>query len=271
MRSSKSPIWLVRRYLIFCATILIFLSVVQALSAPGQVVLKHKPWIEKDWTQWTKDDCSTVLGLSPWAYSWSNTANLPPNQLQYGLQYARGVELRSALPMREALLRQLQLDKNYDKMKPEKKEAFDKDHADDLVEKEDDPILVWVDHSAWNPAPDAGSNRADQALVHPVAARQAALLLPDGGYLTPLRTTLIENSTFRNVVLYTFPRVVNGKPAFASDNFRITIVHGDLLPTNKGKEFGPLQPQDFHLAPGGDGIGASFNLGDLIYKGKPEY
>jgi len=239
-------------------------------SDQGAPPLKHKPWLEKDWTTWTKTDCNIVMNSSPWTYLYSNS-RAAPNQQQYGLEFGHEVELRSALPLREAVLRQLQLEKNYDKMKPEKKQAFDQEHAGDLVEKPDDPILVWVYHRVWTPAPSAGSNRPDEVYVHPPPARQVALVLPDGSYLTPTQTTLIQNSTFETEVLYAFSRIVNGKPAFASEDKGLVMVQGDPLPTNKGKELGPLAPQDFHPTHGLDAIGVSFVLSDLMYRGKLEY
>ena len=30
--------------------------------------LKHKPWVEKDWMQWTVWDCQNTLNYSPWVY-----------------------------------------------------------------------------------------------------------------------------------------------------------------------------------------------------------
>jgi len=248
----------------------LLLSVFPLLPLKAQVNGKW-PWLDEDWRLWTKANCNTILTARPWSYSWSNTANLPPNQLSYGMQFFFQAQLRSALPVREALLRQEELDKNYDKMKSEKKQAFDGQHENDLIEKPDDPILIWFFHRVWTPPPSAGSNRPDAVYVHPQPARQAALVLPDGSYLTPTHTTLIQNSTFQNEVLYTFPRLVNGEPAFSSGDQQISLVLGDPLPTNKGKEFGPLALQDFHPVQGLDAIGVSFVLSDLMYKGKLEY
>ncbi|HUK29739.1 MAG TPA: hypothetical protein VLV89_01420, partial [Candidatus Acidoferrum sp.] len=90
---------------------------------------KDPPWVAKDWTQWTEDDCKAVLEHSPWG------RDLPAHEF--------GEQLRSALPIRQALLRKAQLDEFYDRMKPDKKLAFDQAHAHDLDPSDCVVIDIW--------------------------------------------------------------------------------------------------------------------------------
>jgi hypothetical protein len=91
-------------------------------------------WLSKDWKQWSRDECARILVESPWAHIWrgqlqtqapisqpprtqqnTNPAPLlnspaqnppvPANAAEDG--YA--VQLRSALPIREAIVRQLEI------------------------------------------------------------------------------------------------------------------------------------------------------------------
>src|SRR5579862_781833 len=89
--------------------------------AAGHAVTKHEPWLTEDWTQWTSHDCSIVLEGSPWV----QTIYRPVGGHR---SYSTIVQLRSALPIRQALLRQIQLEKHYDKMSAQKKRSFDQVH-----------------------------------------------------------------------------------------------------------------------------------------------
>ncbi len=118
-------------------------------------------WVKKDWTKWSKDECNKMLQDSPWSKHWgkgevllsaalpsqqqANPANDPKSasgtlgsssigttgagqegaagDTQLELHYF--IELQSALPVREALIRRAQFNNNYDKMDAEHKKAFD--------------------------------------------------------------------------------------------------------------------------------------------------
>src|SRR5579864_5600807 len=98
-------------------------------------------WVKKDWTKWSKDECNKMLQDSPWSKHWGKgevllSAALPSQQNNNPTDAARGasgtlggsnlgttgagqegaggdsqlelhyyVELRSALPVREAIVR----------------------------------------------------------------------------------------------------------------------------------------------------------------------
>jgi hypothetical protein len=80
--------------------------------------LKHKPWIEKDWTQWSPTDCEYVRKYSPWAdYDGHETA---PSESANGQTEHYWAQLLSSLPIREANLRELQIAKSYSRMNPAK-------------------------------------------------------------------------------------------------------------------------------------------------------
>jgi hypothetical protein len=118
-------------------------------------------WVKKDWTKWSKDECTKILQDSPWSKKWGKgevmlSAALPSQQTQNpandtskggggtlgsphgttgtgqegaagdtGLELHYYVELQSALPVRQAMVRRAQLGNNYDKMDAEHKKAFD--------------------------------------------------------------------------------------------------------------------------------------------------
>jgi len=118
-------------------------------------------WVKKDWTKWSKDECNRVLQDSPWSKKWAKgevllsaalpsqtqknpaddtskggggTLGSPIGTTGTGQEGAAGdsalelhyyIELQSALPVREAMVRRAQFNNNYDKMDAERKKAFD--------------------------------------------------------------------------------------------------------------------------------------------------
>ena len=90
-------------------------------------------WLAKDYRQWTEKECRKLLEDSPWSqdYNISRTFVEPLQsassergreqrpQMKYQAQF------RSALPIRQALVRLQQLNNKYDQMPPDQKQAFD--------------------------------------------------------------------------------------------------------------------------------------------------
>ena len=92
------------------------LTVLSCLAASPQ-----SNWQGKPYQQWTKSEVEQILTDSPWAQTVS------PNSPTSGItpDPALTVRLRSALAIRQAILRLRQLREKYDQMSDEKKAAFD--------------------------------------------------------------------------------------------------------------------------------------------------
>ena len=97
-------------------------------------------WVSKDWKQWSKDDCEKLLGDSPWAHIWRR-GDAAGDQPVFAFQ------LRSALPIRQAIVRQLQFAQKYDKLSDTQRSEFDTQANQILNRSYDDAILVHVDFS----------------------------------------------------------------------------------------------------------------------------
>jgi hypothetical protein len=80
-------------------------------SAYGQ-----KVWEKKSYNEWSMSDALRVLTDSPWAQT---DIEREPNG------YTVIIRLRSALPVRQAIVRQRQIRLNYDKFTPADKSRFD--------------------------------------------------------------------------------------------------------------------------------------------------
>ena len=107
---------------LFFATLLLFLLGVSSI-APAQQKIPAG-----DVNNWTKDDVNKILVDSPWSRAVDWRAQQTDTQ-QLGAIIPPIVKakivLRSALPVRQAMLRGRQLDAKYDKMSEAEKQAFD--------------------------------------------------------------------------------------------------------------------------------------------------
>ena len=76
------------------------------------------PWKEKPWTEWTEKDCIKILQKSPWG-----KRVLIDNQNDEFSRFY--IVLYSALPIRQAIIRLMQIRTNFESMAPEDRKAFD--------------------------------------------------------------------------------------------------------------------------------------------------
>jgi hypothetical protein len=120
-------------------------------------------WIKKPWNQWSKDDCNKMLSDSPWSKTWSksqvNLSAALPGVSGAGQEGAAGenapeihytIQLRSALPVREAFVRMSEIQTKYDTMDEAHKKAFDAQAQSILGRTYDDVILVHVEYGSNN-------------------------------------------------------------------------------------------------------------------------
>jgi hypothetical protein len=185
--------------------------------------------LRQDWKRWTAEDCELVLNYSNWAI---------PSGMAGTLSGGLVVQLRSALPVREALLRQLQLKKHYDTMAPQGKLAFDKKNPPKMAESENDPILLYVEHDVSYSGRHGNAESVD-------SSQQAALELADGTLVMPIKT---ESLGWVDAIkiLYSFPRAINGKPVLTRDDQKLNFVFGAKLAA--GGRILPLQdPTKFQI------------------------
>jgi len=128
-----------------------------AISAVGEPF-----WDKRDWKEWNREDCSRMLQNSPWAKKWAqsvvnlSSGSLPgrsgpatagsADEIRPEVDYF--IQIRSALPIREADVRRIQLDKKYDHMDAEQKKVLDAEGEKILEPTYDDVILIHVDYGS---------------------------------------------------------------------------------------------------------------------------
>ncbi len=109
-------------------------------------------WEKKEYKQWSQKECAKLLEDSPWAEELNlvqtsiNPSNLDSDDGQaFYIKYQ--IQFRSALPIRQALVRQMQIAQKYDKLPPEQKQQFDKSAEGFLNADFSDKVIVYVYYS----------------------------------------------------------------------------------------------------------------------------
>jgi hypothetical protein len=156
-------------------------------------------WLTKDWKQWSKDECTGILTESPWVHTWRSG--------DLSTEIVCTIQLRSSLPVREAIVRQLQFEQKYDKLSADQRSSFDSQAAQILNRTYDDTILVQVDFSgdaAIRIVPDL------HAYVQRSGGSLNAALIADDG--TPMPPTQVDWSPKVSGFVLRFPRLTNGVP-----------------------------------------------------------
>ena len=107
------------RRIILCAAVAAALSAAAVTTARAQ----KEGWQAKPYQQWTKEEVQRILTESPWAQTSAQSGQIVGSSMSADKVYT--LRLRSALPIRHALLRLRQLNDKYDSMSAEKKAEFD--------------------------------------------------------------------------------------------------------------------------------------------------
>jgi hypothetical protein len=211
-------------------------------------------WLAKDWKQWSGHECSVLLTESPWTHTWRagpefrhNDANPGATGVMVGPedQMMYVVQVRSSLPVRQALIRRQQLELNYDKMSGDEQKAFDAKATKILDRSYDDFVLVHVDFSGT-----AGRGALEtqiRVLAQKPERLRALLIAEDGFKLGPSRVDpSLQDATFDAI----FPRVVNGVPVVQDGQKRFSI------------QF---------QSPSNQVVRVEFDLSKMLVNGKPSF
>jgi hypothetical protein len=269
------------------ATILA-LTLFPALIAPAQ----QKPpfWETTDWHQWTKSQCAQILRQSPWAISetecesrtieggvaYTTCANVPryddncPFPTIYTASSVRedcknilNVQLRSALPIRQALLRQFQHQVNYNRLKTDQRRLVDQQVEANLTRSFDQYVYIHIELSV------EGRGMAYGRWLRKTYRYQKvhlsfALELPDGRVVEAARVIQTRNDTQWIAYDALFPRFINGNPLFLPSDKTAKLVVTKLN----------FAAQVLALATKEGGVSkrvVEFPVNQWMYRGKLEY
>lgn len=194
------------------------LTAMVAIGLSAITVAAQGYWTKKTWQQWSKNDCQNMLQNSPWAQTWTNTGivNTPIGQSSDGtgreqvpeIYYL--VELRSALPIREAVARQAQIENKYDRMDASQKKTLDDSVKSFLARNYDDDIVVHLDYGSNVTLYERDMMQYWQSFAPGVVPIETYLIGPDGQKLVPSRMEVAPSG--QTAVEFIFPRIVKGAP-----------------------------------------------------------
>jgi hypothetical protein len=121
--------------------------------------LAEDVWQKKSYTEWSLKDCQKLLEDSPWAQKWvqADVAMFTPGALtvdrteraaEQNPSITYTAQFRSASPVRQALVRQMQTDPKVEKWTPEQKHQMEEESSRYLAEKFPDRVMVYVTYTS---------------------------------------------------------------------------------------------------------------------------
>lgn len=195
--------------------LLINIALILALAAPASA---QEFWEKKPYTEWSKDQCLKLLRDSPWAKTFTITYGKVDQFGQPTKGEARQTEqkisyyaqLRSALPVRQAVVRLAQIQNKYEKMNAADRKNFDASIARYLGAQYSD-IIVHIDY-------ETNVEFFDRDLAEHWQSRTPGEIINNNVYLTTSSGTRVTPSNFKvdrgagRAFEFVFPRETNGEP-----------------------------------------------------------
>ena len=114
------------------------LCVISMLLFAGVLVAKEF-WETKPFDQWTQKECQKLLSDSPWVKELNLTGQVTgggggASSLDSRAPFVKyNIQMRSAAPLRQAMVRQGQINRKYDSLSDDEKRAFDRSMESFLI------------------------------------------------------------------------------------------------------------------------------------------
>jgi hypothetical protein len=174
-------------------------------------------WEKKDYSKWSQGECIRMLNDSPWARQYSvSTVEIRPLQSastddarEARPEIAYTGQLRSALPVRQALVRLGQFSAKYDERSAEERAQIDRQAAEFLDREFEDSIVVYVSASSNVTSYYREMVSYWQARGQIELSTMAYLITQSGKKIAPQRVQITENGGLGLQLI--FPRQLDGK------------------------------------------------------------
>jgi hypothetical protein len=175
-------------------------------------------WEKKDYRQWSKRDCERLLKDSPWAREYTLSQVVRVTVGDRGAERGREanptisyqVQFRSALPVRQALVRLSQIEQKYDALSPDQQQTLDQKAQPFLAEDFSETVLVYVSYSANVQANDIDMARFWQNQTTD-KLKNGVYLIGSKGDKFPLLHYSVAGGSGREFQ-FVFPRQHEGRP-----------------------------------------------------------
>jgi len=171
-------------------------------------------WEKKKYEKWNARECAKMLTDSPWSQDLTlqklginQSARASDDGQQFYIKYQ--MQFRSALPIRQALVRQMQLAQNYDKLAAEQKQQFDQRANAFLATNFTDAIIVFVTYESNSQNSDRELDRFWQAQTTDLLKNKVFLRSSSGDRVDIAQYNGPQGDRSFQFI---FPRQVNGEP-----------------------------------------------------------
>ncbi|MBI1738827.1 MAG: hypothetical protein HYR58_06220 [Acidobacteria bacterium] len=222
-----------------------------ALSVWAAAATAQGFWEKKQWQTWSKDECKKMQEDSPWAHKWYRThvaqdrfgqpTKGDTRETEQQIFYV--IQLRSALPVRQAFIRDLQFRNKYDKMSAGEKKNFDASTETFLLRKYDDVIVVHVLYGTNIQNDERELMRFWQSnYPEGTVPIEAYLTTSTGKRVSPLKYVAAKGGGLEFELI--FPRRLNGESLITPD---VKTIGVEFQHPNIGPEGAARVYQDFKI------------------------
>jgi hypothetical protein len=175
-------------------------------------------WQKKDYRQWTERECRKLLEDSPWANIHTVSqifidpihADSTSRERQSNPKIVYRVQIRSATPVRQALVRLSQIDAKYDEMTEDARKAFDQNAEKVLSANNAQFVVMHVNYTSNVQNDDRELARYWHSQTTE-RLKNSVFLIVGGGVKVPLSTYKPGEGASREFQ-FVFPREYNGRP-----------------------------------------------------------
>ncbi len=192
-------------------------------------------WEKKDYRRWSEKDCRKMLQNSPWAKQriFSQVHITPlgagsATERQDNPRITYQVQLRSALPVRQALVRLQQHRTGYDKLAEEERRAFDEQAEAFLRRDVSDVVVLYVMYGStvWNDALDLQRYWQRQTTA---TLKNTTFLIGRHGRKADLKHYAVVKGGGQ-AFQFAFPRYVDGQPlvGLQDKSLQLEFVHPNI-------------------------------------------
>jgi hypothetical protein len=211
-------------------------------------------WENKQYEKWSQKECQKLLEDSPWAQDFTlldsglqQSTKASDDGQQFYIKYQ--MQLRSALPVRQALVRQMQIAQKYDGLGPEQKQQFDQSANAFLSSSFPDAVILYVTYETNS------QTKAMELSQH--WQSQTTDLLKNSVYLRNSRGDKVAITQFNAAqgaergFQFIFPRQINGQPLLSPEDkslmleftYPVVKVPGTFNDLGDGRGFMEFKPK----------------------------
>jgi hypothetical protein len=234
-------------------------------------------WEKKEWTSWSKSEAQRMLEDSPWAKKWTQAEvrEVPFGQPTGGTERENRIQLyyiaqlRSASPVRMAVVRRAQFTPQYEKMSEAEKKAFAEQSAAFVNKTYEDVVVVHVVYGSNVQFYERAMANFWQGFPDGTVPINTHLITSKGKRVLPIRLISERGGAYEFELI--FPRLVNERPLLDPDDkaLRLEFPTPDIagieeaIRSQGGRAVVPQERTARAFI--------EFKTDKMIYKGKLEY